>query len=622
MLGGYTGAILYVDLLKGEIKQESPDEKLYRDFMGGYGIGARIIYDRQRAKVDPLGPENILGFVTGPLTGVPGTFGSRYTVMAKSPLTGTWGDANSGGEFGPYLKFAGCDAVFFTGISPEPVYLFINDGKAELRSAGHLWGKDTHETEDMLRSELGGEVRVACIGPAGEVRSLLSSIITDKGRAAGRSGLGAVMGSKRLKAVAVMGSRSVPVSDPERRLALSKDYLSRELGFVATMWKDHGTTWTTSYNAHCGDTPVKNWGGVGSRDFPNASALDGQSFTDLVERKYSCWGCTLGCGALMKEGKKYQYEAGVHRPEYETLGAFGTMCLNDDVESVVKASDICNRYGLDTISVGVAAAFAIECYENGIITEEDTGGLRLSWGDGAAIVALTEKVAKREGFGDVLADGVKRAAERIGKGAEKYAFHVGGQELPMHDPRIAPSLATAYQADPTPGRHTQAALGFVEMGAAVPLDIELPPLDKNVATGKGPIEALFKNGVHIVNTSGVCSFSSMVLPTDGLAELLAAVTGLQRSQDELNLIGERIANIRQAFNVREGIKPADHKITGRPVGDPPLDEGPTAGVKVDADTLTREYMGAMGWDLETGKPSRKKLEELGLDDVAEELWPR
>jgi aldehyde:ferredoxin oxidoreductase len=458
--------------------EEAPDDSLYRDCLGGYGLGACIIYSRQKAKTDPLGPDNILGFTTGPLTGVPGTFGSRYTVVGKSPLTGGWGDANSGGEFGPYLKLAGYDAVFFTGISSEPVYLFINEGKAELRSAGHLWGKDTNETEDLLKSELGQEVRINCIGPAGEKQSLLSAIINDKGRAAARSGLGAVMGSKKLKAIAVTGTQKVPVADPEKRLALSKDYLSKELGFIATMWKDHGTTWTTSYMTATGDTPTKNWGGIGARDFPNASALDGPTFAPLVDQHYGCWGCTLACGALMKEGQKYQYSAGVHRPEYETLGAFGPLCLNDDIESIIKANDLCNRYGLDTISVGAAVAFALECYEKGLITDKDTGDLQLAWGDGAAIVKLTEQLAKREGFGEVLADGVKRAAEKIGGGAEQYAIQAGGQELPMHDPRLGPSLATAYQVDATPGRHTQGELGFVELGKSAPIDIELPPMDK------------------------------------------------------------------------------------------------------------------------------------------------
>ena len=621
MFGGYMGNMLHVDLSNGEIREEVPGEELYHSFIGGYGIGVRTIYSRQRGNVDPLGPDNIIGFATGPLTGVPGTFGSRYTVMAKSPLTGTWGDANSGGEFGPYLKFAGYDAVFFEGISPNPVYLYIDNGKAQLKDASHLWGKDTNETEDILKSELGQAVRISCIGPAGEKLSLISCIVNDKGRAAGRSGLGAVMGSKKLKAVVVRGEKSVPVFDEEKLRKLSDEYLGKELGLVATLIKQQGTPFSLAFVAHSGDSPIKNWGGVGVRDFPNVQAIGGQALMDYVEDKYGCWECPLSCGALMREGRKYQYEPGVHRPEYETLAAFGTMCLNEDVESIIKANDICNRYGLDTISAGSAVAFAIECYENGLIAQEDTDGIELSWGDAEAIVALTEKIAKREGFGTILADGVKRAAEKIGNGSEQYAVHVGGQELPMHDPRLLPGLAIAYQGDATPGRHTQAALGFVELGGTPPMEVELPPLDKYTYTGKGPVEAMFKNHLHVVNCAGVCSFYSMALPVGAIPKLLAAVTGWERSQNDLNVAGERIANIRQAFNFREGIKPKDLRLVGRPAGDPPLDEGPTAGIKIDAATLRDEFIEAMGWDVETGKPSKNKLEELGLDDVARELWP-
>ena len=622
MLGGYMGKILYVDLSKGEIREDSPDEKLYRNFIGGYGIGVRIIYEHLRGGVDALGPDNLLGFATGPLTGVPGTFGSRYTVMAKSPLTGTWGDANSGGEFGPYLKFAGYDAVFFSGTSSDPVYLYINNGKPELRSAKHLWGKDTNETEDILKSELGRDVRVACIGPSGEKLSLISCVMNDKGRAAARSGLGAVMGSKKLKAVVVTGNRQVPVSHPDTLKKLSEEYLSKPLGLVAMLIKDQGTPMSIAYVAMTGDSPIRNWGGVGMRDFPNAGAIGGQVLKDsYVEDRYGCWECPLSCGATMREGKKYQFEAGVHRPEYETLAAFGTMCLNEDPESIIKANDICNRYGLDTISAGAAVAFAIECYENGLITDKDTDGLQLSWGDPEAVVALTEKIARREGIGALLADGVKRAAEKIGKGAEEFAIHAGGQELPMHDPRVAPSLAMAYEADATPGRHTQAALGFVEMGAPLPMELEVPLPDKHTTTGKGPIEALFKKGIHVMNCAGVCMFNSYVFPNEAMPKLLAAVTGWELAQNELDVIGERVANLRQAFNVREGIVPKDMRIVGRPVGDPPLDEGPTAGVKVDEDALRKEFFQAMDWDVETGKPSKRKLQELGLDDVAKALWP-
>ena len=620
MAGGYIGKILFVDLSKGEVKDETPEEKLCREFIGGYGLGARIIYSRQRGGVDPLGPENILGFATGPLTGVPGFFGSRYVVMGKSPLTGTWGDANSGGEFGPYLKFAGYDALFFSGVSPKPVYLLIDEGKAELRDASHLWGKDTNETEDLLRSELGKEVRVACIGPAGEKLSLISCVINDKGRAAGRSGLGAVMGSKKLKAVAVIGTKEVSLPDKETATKVSEQYREKVSGFLPELLKSMGTAGITAISAHGGDSPVKNWQGVGIIDFPNAAAISDQNVLSLVEDKYGCWECPISCGATMRAGKEYQYEAGVHRPEYETLCSFGTLCLNDNLESIIKVNDICNRYGLDTVSAGSAIAFAIECYENGLITKEDTEGIELVWGDHEAIVAMTEKMAKREGFGDVLADGVRLAAERIGKGAEAFAIHIHGQEMPMHDPRNAPSFATTYQGDPTPARHTQAFLGLVEIGMAPP-GLELPPLDKYTYTGKGPTEAMGKNACHTMNASGMCLFGLSAVPLDSLPSFLSVVTGWEFTLEEIGRIGERIANIRQAFNLREGLTPKDFKLRGRPIGDPPLEEGPVANVRVDADTLRAEYFRAMDWDTETGKPSKKKLGELGLDDIAKELWP-
>jgi len=612
------GKVLFVNLSTGELKDEPLDENLCRDFIGGYGLGARIIYDRQKAGVDPLGPENILGFLTGPLTGVEGTFGSRYVVVGKSPLTGTWGDANSGGDFGPYLKFAGYDAVFFEGISPKPVYLFINDGKAELRDASHLWGKDSNETEDILRSSHGEDIRAACIGPAGEKLSLISCVMNDKGRAAGRSGLGAVMGSKKLKAIAVMGKQGVPVANPEQLTQVSEEYLGGEMGEFVGMMKQLGTAGSTAVSAHSGDSPVKNWGGIGVLDFPNAQAISDVAVLNLVLDKYSCWECPIGCGALMRAGKEYDYEAGVHRPEYEALCSFGTLCLNDNLESIIKANDICNRYGLDVISAGAAIAFAIECYENGLIDEEDTDGVELYWGEHEAIVAMLEKLARREGFGAILADGVKVAAEKIGKGAEEFAFHVHGQELPMHDPRLAPSFASAYQSDPTPARHTQGGLAFAEMGLAPP---GFPELDKYTYTGKGHFQAMFKNSTHMMNASGMCMFGSMAVPPEALPTFLSLVTGWELSAEELDKTGQRIAAMRQAFNAREGLKPQDFKLQGWPIGIPPLEEGPLAGVTVDAETLSREYLEAMGWDVETGKPSKEKLEGLGLSDIAQEFWP-
>jgi len=596
MLGGYMGKLLFVDLSKGDIKEEVPEERLYQDFMGGYGLGARVLYSRQPGGVDPLGPESIIGFVTGPLTGMRGmVMAPRFTVVGKSPLTGGWGDANSGGYFGPYLKFAGYDAVFFSGVSPKPVYLFVDNGQAELRDAGHLWGKDSRETDEGLKSELGGNVAVACIGPAGERLSLISSIMHDIGSAAARSGLGAVMGSKRLKAVAARGTMEVPIPDKEKVTRASKEFLGQYMGDYYERFKKWGTCGDNANAALNGDSPVKNWAGVGVVDFPNAKAIGGDAMIAIQERKHGCLWCPIRCKGVMKAGglKGFPYEAGSHKPEYETSAAFGMLLLNDNLESIVKANDICNRYGLDTISAGATIAFAVECYENGIISKEDTGGIELGWGKSQAVVAMTEQMARREGFGAVLADGVKRAAERIGRGAERYAIHSGGQELAMHDPRLMSIFATAYECDSAPGRHTS-----------------------------GAMDAMYSSVMRIMDTSGMCMLQWISAPQVDMAKIISAALGREVSMQDLMKTGERISHIRQAFNAREGIDPQSRKMSlGRPVGNPPLQAGPTANVTVDAEGMRVKYFEGMGWDLKTGKPSRERLMASGLDDVAQDLWP-
>ena len=611
------GKILFVDLSRGELRDEALDEKLCRKFIGGYGIGARIIYSRQEAGVDPLGPENILGVMSGVLTGTAAPFASRFAVVVgKSPLTGTWGDANSGGDFGPYLKFAGYDGIFFMGISEKPVYLFIRDGEAEIRDASHLWGRDTIETEEILKTELGKEVRIVSIGPAGEKCSLISSIMGTHGRAAARSGVGAVMGSKKLKAVAVTGKARVPVANSKELSKLRKGYLAKVKGSLADQLRDIGTSGSTANAAHDGGSPVKNWGGVGVIDFPTANLIDGDRMKASLERRYTCYGCPIGCIGSMQAGVEYDYKAGTKRPEYETLAAFGTLCLNDNIESIIMANDICNRYGLDTISTGSTIAFAIECYENGIITKEDTEGINLKWGNHKAIVSMTEKLARREGFGAVLADGTKVAAEKIGKGADRYAIHVHGQEPGMWDPKSAPSYVCTY-SDATPGRHTQHCLSIVEFGLT-PLGLKLPVLDKYTYTGKGKLQVVIKNIMHLYQVSGLCTFSLFFLPYNAPDILISVVTGWRLSPEEATVIGERISAMRQAFNLREGVSPKDFKLPKRMIGDPPLEEGPIAKVTVDADTLVNEYYQAMGWDPETGKIDKEKLMELGLEDVVKE----
>jgi len=338
MANGYTGKTLWVDLSTGAVEEEAVSEVLSREYFGGYGLGAKMLFDRQEAGVDPLGPDNVLGFVTGPFTGTGALGGSRYAVVGKSPLTGTWGDANSGGNFGPYLRFAGYDAVFFRGMSSRPVYLLVSDGEAEVRDAAHVWGRDTHDTEDMLRREHGNDVEVACIGPAGERLSLISAIMTDKGRAAARSGLGAVMGSKRLKAIVAKGSAPVPVFDAPGVAKLRQTY-SRKLVGLVDEFRNFGTPAVIVPFAKIGDAPVKNWSGVCEIDFPGVENIGVDAVMARVKRKYACYRCVIACGGLMKKsGGEYGYESGVHKPEYETVSMFGTNCLNDNIESIIKAN--------------------------------------------------------------------------------------------------------------------------------------------------------------------------------------------------------------------------------------------------------------------------------------------
>jgi aldehyde:ferredoxin oxidoreductase len=617
MVGGYMGQgsakILFVDLSSGTMKDELFGEDVLRKFIGGYGLGAKIMYDRQKSGIDPLGPENMLGFLTGPLTGTPAVIGSRYVVVGKSPLTGTWGDANSGGDFGPNLKFAGYDGVFFTGMSKKPVYLFINNGKPELMDADWLWGKDTNETEDMLKDKYGQKTNIACIGPSGEDLSLISCIINDKGRAAGRSGLGAVMGSKKLKAVAVIGDIKVPIAHEQEAMTLRRGYIASIIGSFGETLKKYGTAGITAGASESGDTPCKNWGDAGSEVFPTASAISDDAVIAYQEKKYGCWHCPIACGGHTKVASG-KFASETHKPEYETLGSFGTMCLNDNAESIIKANDICNRMGLDTISAGCTVAFAIECYENGLITKEDTGGIELKWGNAEAIVEMTEKLAKREGFGAVLADGMKVASEKIGKGSEQYAVHVGGQEIPMHDPKFTPGLTTTYILDATPGRHTQ---GGELIGPGSGLDFEKPK--QTVYTGRAEYQKALVDLFHVVNAAGLCMFGYSTMDVHSVPEFMSAITGWDYTMEECYETGERIGTIRHAFNLREGYNPLKLKIPGRLIGRPPLERGPLKDISVDMETMVKEYLELLDWDPATMVPSQKRLQSLGLNEVASDL---
>ncbi len=614
MAHGFMGKILWVDLSQGTTTEEPLDEKIARKYLGGYGLGAHILFNKQKPGVDPLGPDAILGLTTGILTGTDALGGSRYIMVGKSPLTGGWGDANSGGNVGPFLKFAGYDAVFFKGISPKPVYLYIDNGKAEIKDASHLWGKDSFVTEDIIRSEQGKDVEIACIGPSGEKLSLMAAIMNNKGRAAARSGLAAVMGSKKLKAIALKGSLEIPVADKAKAVAMRKKHLAN-MG-PAKLMKDFGTCGMYNMTVAVDDTPCKNWEGTAVQDFPSYKEIDGEHIIARQERRYGCWHCPISCGGIMKKSTNPEYQWGdhAHKPEYETQAMFGGNLLNDNVDSIIMANDICNRYGLDTIGAGACIAFTIECYEKGIITRGDTGGLEMTWGNHKNIVAMLEKMAKREGFGDIIADGTKIAAQKIGKGSEQFAMHVGGQEIAAHDSRGGLNFAIGYVAEPTPGRHTQNGEGPLPKGA-------MPQYDHNATRGRGIPHKIGSCYSHAYNAAGVCMvvFGDGYGNIDDFAEALSTISGWDLNLDEIQKAGQCIDTIRQAFNIREGLT-TPWQFPKRMLGDPPKTVGPRAGITINPPDLTDEYYTEMGWDTKTGKPVKETLLALGMEDVAKKLY--
>jgi aldehyde:ferredoxin oxidoreductase len=613
-LGGYVGRLLHVDLRQGELTAERPDEALLRSFIGGYGLGARILYERMPAGADPLGPDNILGFVTGPLTGTPALLSGRFCVVGKSPLTGTWGDANSGGKFGPGLKFAGYDAVFVSGVSQEPVYLLIEEGQASLRSADDLWGLDCIETDGLLKDRHGKGTEVASIGPPGERLALISCIITDRGRAAARSGLGAVMGSKQLKAVAVRGTQKPVVMNQERVKELRAHHLPALRSGVGEALHAHGTAGFTEMQTTIGRTPIKNWAGWYPDGFRNVQAIDGAALSQFEKRKYACWGCGVGCGAELEwqeDGRMFTD----HRPEYETVAAFGTYCAIDDLRAVMRMNEICNRNGLDTISAGATIAFAMECYENGVFTQDELDGLKLEWGDGQAATELLRRMVERHGLGDVLVDGVRRASDRLDRGSEVYAIHAGGQELPAQDPRQASAYGLQYQMAPTPGRHTQGGMLRDELPPQVLAALGVDPKlqEDDPLQYQTQAYAAGTAWLNVLNAAGLCQMGLLLMGFDHVPQYVAAVTGWDFDMAECLEAGERIELVRHLFGLREGHNPLDVEVPSRVLGRPPLEAGPTAGVTVELDELRNAYLKMMDWDPQTAMPSGARLAGLGLD---------
>jgi aldehyde:ferredoxin oxidoreductase len=616
----FNGRILNVNLTTGEIEPEQIPESMYRELLGGYGLGSRLLFDRIPAGADPLGPDNILGFFPGLLTGTP-LFGQRFQVVAKSPKNGGWGDANCGGDFGPNLKFVGYDGILFSGQSDKPVYLYIEDDLIELRDASQYWGDLAIDVEDRMKEELGKKVSVALIGPAGENLSIMSGVANERGRLAARSGVGAVMGSKKLKAVVVKPTKKIMAQDKDVLLTVKSSLQGFNQG-AKQFFTTFGTTGITANSAINGDAPVLNWGGVGVVNLVedmDMSNMNGPVVNESMEKKYACWHCPVACGAESVDGSdrgEFAFPVHTHRPEYETMGAFGVMNGVNNTDSMIAINHWCNQYGLDTISTGATISFATECYENGLLTKEDTDGIELTWGNASSVLAVLHKIGRREpGIGEMLADGTKAAAEKIGPAAIEFLTSIDGEEPPMHDPKLDIGFAASYALDPTPARHTIWSPGKSSKFPSMPK----APEDKKQFEGRAPIHKAAHEQAHVMNSAGMCYFIYTMAPTDRIPEWINLVTGWDTTYEELTEVGERIANLRMAFAVKHGNNPAKRQVPGRILGDPAQSAGPHEGFTIDLDTMKNEWFDLAGWDRETSAPSREKLESLGLADVAEAL---
>ena len=619
---GYHNKILRVDLSTGEIAIEEPGEDFFRTYFGGWGLIAYYLLKEVEPGIDPLGPENVLVFAPGVVTGVPVGGSGRNAVGAKSPLTGGFGEADVGGFWGAELKRAGWDAIVVTGRAEGPVYLWIKDDEVELRDANDLWGKQTADVEELLKRELGDKrIRVAQCGPAGERLVRYACVINDINRAAGRTGMGAVMGAKNLKAVAVRGSGRVPLAD--------RDKVNGVAQWLRDNWEDE------SLSLHLNGTgsgliDLHKDGGLPTRNFQEGSfegalKITGATVTEkiLVERD-NCFACPIRCKRKVKASGRYEVDPVYGGPEYETLGSLGSCCGIDDLEAIAYGNQLCNAYGVDTISAGVTIAWAMECFERGLLTAEDTGGIDLHFGNAEAMVQLIEDIAHRRAFGDLLAEGCARAAQKIGRGTDHYCMQVKGQELPMHEPRIKFALGLGYATSPTGADH-------VHNIHDVSYDSEGKSLDNMRSLGilqPLPIDDLSAKKVRLtkyhidwqvfLNSVGQCMF----MPYDfvQIRDIVQGVTGWNSSLFELMNVGERALAMARVFNYREGITAKDDVALWR--FSTRFESGGAKGVMVPAEEIAAAidlYYQMCGWDKETGAPTAGKLLELGIGWVADLL---
>jgi aldehyde:ferredoxin oxidoreductase len=626
---GYTGNVLHVDLTREATYAEHPDQAFYRRYMGGSALGMTYLFNETSPGIDPLSPKNVLVLAVSVLTGAPISGQSRMTAVAKSPLTGAAGDSQCGGFFPAELKFAGFDAVVITGRAPRPVYLWLHDGQAEIRPAEHLWGKVTGEAEALIRDELADpKIEVLQIGPAGERLVRFSCLINMSNRANGRTGMGAVMGSKNLKAVAVRGHAKPQLADRRGVINLARWGAANFEDSDVYGLRLYGTAEVMNGQDEAGGLPTRNWQ---SGHFENAQAIDGTTMADsILKERDTCYACTVRCKRVVEvtEGPR-PVDPHYGGPEYETLATFGSYCGIDDLRAIAYASQLCNMYGMDTISCGATIAWAFNCFEQGLLTLEDSGGLELSYGNAEAMVQLTEQIAKRQGLGDMLAEGSARAAERLGRGSSELVVAVKKQELPAHMPQVKRSLALIYAVNPfgadhQSSEHDPSYKEYPERMAEIGLTDPQP--NKILNQQKVHYALTTQYAYSCLDSANICQFvfgpAWHLYGMGQLAEVVRAITGWDVTVEELLEVGERRLNLLRAYNAREGFdRSADvlpKKLRQALVG------GKSDGLFVteaEVEQAKDWYYAEAGWEVASGTPRRAKLEELELGWVADQLEP-
>ena len=626
---GWAGTLLRVNLSDGKIQRQEYPEALRHQFLGGRGVNSRLLFDEVEPGIDPLGPKNKLFFGTSPITGSGLITSGRIHVTAKSPLTGILGDSNAGGHFGPEMKWAGYDHIIVEGAAEKPVYLWIDDDHVEIRDAGHVWGKVVSETYAALWDELGDpRIRIAAIGPGGEKLVRFASLMTDYGNACGKTGMGTVMGSKNLKAIAVRGTKGFHVADPERFKAIARDWVTKiKNGPAYEGFSKVGTlSYLTAYHSQ-GRSVARNAQVTADIDYiDNYSA---KSMMKHMTRSVACFGCPIHCKHEFKIKKgPYAGEHG-HGTEFCMMSAHGPACGNPDEAAVLKINNICNEYGICGDTSGITLAAAFEWYERGIITKEDTDGIPLEWGNSEAQIEMLMKTIRREGLGDLLADGCAMAAEKIGKGAEKYINHTKGGDIDAVDIRTLKGCALS-DAVSSRGGDPQRGWPGVEFYPIRPEKSKKMfgtehATDPRSYEGKGVLVDYYSSLCTMCDALGICKFSAGWFATPiylkEMGELATAATGVDFNEKKVREVVARINNVERAYLVREGITRKDDTLHGRAVEEP-VPSGPYKGERLTQegmDKMLDDYYSVVGWDRKTGAPTRKTLEDLGLQDVADEL---